>query len=223
VIESTPTEATYTAPRLYLDGEWLGVDDRRTHRVLNPATGEALAELPLAGASDLDRALDAAERGFKRWRQTDPNKRAAVLAGAARLLRERADAIARNATLEEGKTLAEAVAETHAAAGLLDFYAGEAVRIYGRVLMRAPGKRTIVTKEPVGPVAAFSPWNFPIHNPVRKLGALSTLAATFLAGFFIGCELGAGSEIGANGVVDIEGPGAGIQVLGRSVVVLPLE
>jgi succinate-semialdehyde dehydrogenase/glutarate-semialdehyde dehydrogenase len=171
VIESTPTKATYPALRLHIDGEWLGVDDRRTHRVLNPATGEPLAELPLAGSTDLVRAVEAAERGFNQWRRADPNDRAAVLIGAARLLRERADAIARNATLEEGKTLAEARAETHAAAGLLDFYAGEAVRIYGRVLMRPPGQRTIVMKEPIGPVAAFSPWNFPVHNPVRKLGA----------------------------------------------------
>jgi succinate-semialdehyde dehydrogenase/glutarate-semialdehyde dehydrogenase len=171
VTESTPTEATYPALRLHIDGEWLGVDDRHTHQVLNPATGKALAGLPLAGAADLERALAATDRGFRLWRQADPNDRAAVLSGAARILRERADAIARNATLEEGKTLVEARAETLAAAGLFDFYAGEAVRIYGRVLMRPPGKRTLVTREPVGPVAAFSPWNFPVHNPVRKLGA----------------------------------------------------
>jgi succinate-semialdehyde dehydrogenase/glutarate-semialdehyde dehydrogenase len=171
VIESTPTQATYPALKLQIDGEWLGVGDRRTHAVLNPATGATLAELPLVDLTDLDRALEAADRGFKLWRQVEPSQRAAVLHGAARLLRERADLIARNATLEEGKTLREALAETYAAAGLLDFYAGEAVRIYGRVLMRPPGQQSLVTKEPVGPVAAFSPWNFPIHNPVRKLGA----------------------------------------------------
>ena len=171
MIESTPTTATYPALHLHIDGEWLGVDNRRTHAVINPATGETLAELPLAGNVDLDRALEAADRGFRLWRQADPKKRAEVLSGAARLLRERAEAIALNATLEQGKTLAEALAETHAAAGLFDFYAGEAVRIYGRVLMRPPGQRSLVVKEPIGPVAAFSPWNFPIHNPVRKLGA----------------------------------------------------
>jgi succinate-semialdehyde dehydrogenase/glutarate-semialdehyde dehydrogenase len=105
------------------------------------------------------------------WRRAEPQARAAVLSGAARLLRERAESIARIATLEEGKTLPEARIEAHAAAGLLDFYAGEAVRLYGRVLMRPPGMRSLVMKEPIGPVAAFSPWNFPIHNPVRKLGA----------------------------------------------------
>jgi len=171
MIDRTPTEATYPALRLHIDGEWLAADHRRTHRVLNPATGRPLGELPLVDSADLDRALSAAEAGFRTWRQTDPNERAAVLYGAARLLRERAEAIAHNATLEEGKTLAEAIGEAHAAAGLFDFYAAEAVRLYGRVLMRPPGMRTLVVREPVGPVAAFSPWNFPIHNPVRKLGA----------------------------------------------------
>ena len=166
-----PSEATYPALRLHIAGEWHGVDDRRTQAVVNPATGQTLGELPLVGSEDLDRALEAAEQGFMLWRRANPNERAAVLGGAARLLRERVDTIAHNATLEEGKTLAEARSETQAAASLFDFYAGEAVRLYGRVLMRPPGQRSLVTKEPVGPVAAFSPWNFPVHNPVRKLGA----------------------------------------------------
>lgn len=171
MIESTPTDGTYAALRLHIGGEWLGGDDRRTQPVLNPATGRTLGQLPLVNTQDLDRALEAAEQGFALWRQTNPNERAAVLSSAADLLRERIDVIARNATLEEGKTLAEARSETQAAASLFDFYAGEAVRLYGRVLMRPPGQRSLITKEPVGPVAAFSPWNFPIHNPVRKLGA----------------------------------------------------
>lgn len=162
---------SYPTLHLHIDGEWISAGRRRTHAVLSPATGQPLGDLPLVDADDLDRALLAADRGFALWRQADPNERANVLAGAARLLRERVDTIARNATLEEGKTLAEARMETLAAAGLLDFYAGEAVRVYGRVLMRPPGARCIVLKQPIGPVAAFSPWNFPIHNPVRKLGA----------------------------------------------------
>jgi succinate-semialdehyde dehydrogenase/glutarate-semialdehyde dehydrogenase len=171
LIDSTPTAATYPALKAYVAGEWLGVEGRQTQEVLNPATGKALGPLPVVDSSDLDRALEAADRGFREWREANPDERAAVLTGAARLLRERVDTIARNATLEEGKTLAETRLETLAAAGLFDFYAGEAVRLYGRVLMRPPGKRTLVTKEPVGPVAAFAPWNFPVHNPVRKLGA----------------------------------------------------
>jgi succinate-semialdehyde dehydrogenase/glutarate-semialdehyde dehydrogenase len=171
VFETTPADATYPALQLQIDGEWIGAGHRRTHRVLNPATGKPLGELPLVDEGDLDRALATAESGFRRWRSADPDQRAGVLSGAARLLRERAALIARNATLEEGKTLTEAYQETKAAAALFDFYAGEAVRIYGRALMRPPGQRSLVMREPVGPVAAFSPWNFPIHNPVRKLGA----------------------------------------------------
>jgi succinate-semialdehyde dehydrogenase/glutarate-semialdehyde dehydrogenase len=161
----------YPALKLHIDGEWIGAGTRRTHNVINPATGESLGELPLADAADLDRALAAADKGFRLWRKASADERGAVLAGAARLLRERADTIARNATREEGKTLAETRIETMACAGLFDFYAAECKRIYGRVLVRPAGTRSLVMKEPVGPVAAFAPWNFPIHNPGRKLGA----------------------------------------------------
>ncbi len=162
-----------TYPELYMiiDGERVSGGGRRTHAVVNPATGETLAELPLADAADLDRALDAAQRGFRRWRNSTPHERAAVLQGAARLMLERQDALARVATLEEGKTFAEAKIEVLMNVGLFNFYAGEVFRIYGRTLVRPTGQRSTVTKEPVGPVAAFAPWNFPLGNPGRKLGA----------------------------------------------------
>lgn len=161
----------YPQPKLFIGGEWLGPAGRATQPVLNPATGQTLAELPLASPADLDRALDAAARGFATWRHSTADQRAEVLRGAARLLRERVDSIARNATLEEGKTLPETRMETLVAAGLFEFYAEEARRIYGRVLVRPRGRRSLVVKSPVGPVAAFAPWNFPVGNPVRKLGA----------------------------------------------------
>jgi succinate-semialdehyde dehydrogenase / glutarate-semialdehyde dehydrogenase len=157
--------------RLFIDGERLNATGRATHRVINPATGEVLTELPLATAADLDRTLDTAARGFKRWRSATAAERSNVLAGAARHLRERIDKIAAIATLEEGKTLPEAKAEVMMAAGLFDFYAGQVYRVYGRVLVRPAGMLSRVMKEPVGPVAAFCPWNFPIGNPARKLGA----------------------------------------------------
>jgi len=162
---------TYPSPYMMIDGERVAGDGRRTHAVVNPATGETLAELPLANAADLDRALDTAKRGFRRWRDSTPHERAAVLQGAARLLLERQDEIARIATMEEGKTVAEAKIEVHMTVGLFNFYAGEVFRLYGRTLVRPAGQRSTVTKEPVGPVAAFAPWNFPIGNPGRKLGA----------------------------------------------------
>ncbi|MDP3739992.1 MAG: NAD-dependent succinate-semialdehyde dehydrogenase [Hyphomonadaceae bacterium] len=161
----------YPKLALMIDGERVAAGGRRIHAVLNPATGAILGELPLANAGDLDRALDTARRGFERWRKTPADTRAAVLRGAAALLLQRADEIARVATMEQGKTLAETQLEVKIAASLFDFYAGECRRTYGRVLVRPEGARSIVVKEPVGPVAAFAPWNFPIGNPARKLGA----------------------------------------------------
>lgn len=171
-MNTTVREAdTYPALKLHIAGEWIETGHRRTFDVLNPATGAVIAHLPLVDKADMDRALDAADKGFKIWRKSTPEERAAVLNGAAQRLRARADTIARNATLEEGKTFAETRLEVMVTANLFEFYAGEAKRTYGRVLVRPEGARSIVVKEPVGPVAAFAPWNFPIANPGRKLGA----------------------------------------------------
>jgi succinate-semialdehyde dehydrogenase/glutarate-semialdehyde dehydrogenase len=156
---------------MIIDGERVTGGGRRTHAVVNPATGETLAELPLADAADLDRALEIAQRGFKLWRNSTPQQRAAVLQGAARLMLERQEDLARIATLEQGKTLAETRIEVMMNVGLFNFYAGEVFRLYGRSLVRPEGMRSTVTHEPVGPVAAFAPWNFPLGNPGRKLGA----------------------------------------------------
>lgn len=154
---------------LYIGGEWLTGEGRNVHDVLNPATGAGQGALPLATAADLDRALEAAQRGFIAWRDTAPEVRAAVLQKTAALIRERADLLARLATLEEGKIQAEAKGEVMASAALLDFHAGEATRIYGRVLPRPSGTRSMVLHQPVGTVAAFCAWNFPVMNVVRKL------------------------------------------------------
>lgn len=161
----------YPSLHMLIDGERVTAADRRIHRVVNPATEEILGELPLACAADLDRALAAAQRGFLRWQGTPAAERAAVLTGAARLMLERKEAIAHIATLEQGKTLAETRIEVMMNVGLFHFYAGECQRVYGRQLVRPAGMRSTVTYEPVGPVAAFAPWNFPIGNPGRKLGA----------------------------------------------------
>lgn len=160
----------YPSLHLMVGGDALSGGGRRTFEVVNPATGETLAELPLARAEDLDRALEAAEAGFANWRHSSPDERSAVLRGAARLMMERQEAIARAATLEEGKPLAESRDEVMRAAQLFEFYAGESYRLYGRELVRPVGQRASVRHEPVGPVAAFAPWNFPVINPARKLG-----------------------------------------------------
>jgi succinate-semialdehyde dehydrogenase / glutarate-semialdehyde dehydrogenase len=160
----------YPSLHMVIDGEKVFVGHRRTQKIINPATGETLGEVPLADTADLDRALDTAQRGFKIWRASTPQQRAAVLQGAAQLLLERKEMLAHIATLEQGKTLAETRAEVMMNVGLFTFYAGECQRLYGRQLVRPAGMRSTVTYEPVGPVAAFAPWNFPLGNPGRKLG-----------------------------------------------------
>ncbi len=154
---------------LYVDGEWRGHQGRHMQDVLDPATGAVHAALPLAGEADLEDALGAADAGFRSWRHVAAEERAAVLQRAAVLIRERADRLAHLITLEEGKIRAESKGEVAAAAALLDFHAGEALRIYGRVLPRPTGTRSLVLQQPVGPVVAFCAWNFPVLNVVRKL------------------------------------------------------
>ena len=163
--------SSYPALHMIIDGEAVSGGDRKTQAIVNPATGETIGQLPLATTADLDSALEAAQRGFQRWRFSSAQERAAVLSGAARLILERKEELAYVATLEQGKPLAESRVECMMVAGLFNFYAGEVHRLYGRTLVRPAGTRSTVTHEPVGPVAAFSPWNFPLGNPGRKLGA----------------------------------------------------
>ncbi|AEG50698.1 Betaine-aldehyde dehydrogenase [Sphingobium chlorophenolicum L-1] len=165
---------------LYIGGEWIGAQGRDTQPVLNPATGAVLGELPLASEADLDRALEAADRGFRAWRTSSPQHRAEVLGRTAALIRERADHLAALATFEQGKPLAEAKGEALATAMVLDFHAGEASRIFGRVLPRPTGTRSMVLQQPVGPVAAFCAWNFPIMNPVRKISPAITAGCSVI-------------------------------------------
>ncbi|HTY51146.1 MAG TPA: NAD-dependent succinate-semialdehyde dehydrogenase [Steroidobacteraceae bacterium] len=164
--------SAYPDLNLFLAGEWVPAGSRERIAVINPATEEALGELPVATQADLDRALEGAARAYPAWRATPPHERGRILRRAAELMRERAEAIARIATQEEGKTLAEARWEVSMSAEILEWYAEEGRRAYGRVLpQRASGVRMTVLKEPVGPVAAFAPWNFPLGNPARKIGA----------------------------------------------------
>ncbi|MFM9851869.1 MAG: NAD-dependent succinate-semialdehyde dehydrogenase [Sphingomonadaceae bacterium] len=158
---------------LYIGGEWIH-SGRDTIDVVNPASGAAVAALPLASATDLDAALAAAEAGFAEWRATSVDERAAMLHRAADFIRARVDSIAVLLTIEQGKPLAEARGEILSSAAVFDFFAEEAKRSYGRVLIRPTGTRSIVIKQPVGPVAAFSPWNFPVSLFSKKLaGALA--------------------------------------------------
>ncbi|GAB5489200.1 MAG: NAD-dependent succinate-semialdehyde dehydrogenase [Parasphingorhabdus sp.] len=155
--------------QLHIDGEWIDVGDREIHHVVNPATGKTISDLPKATNADLDRALDAAAKAFPKWRDTPVGERAAVLHKAADLMRERAADIGELMTAEQGKPLPQAIGEVTASASQFDIMAEEAKRCYGRVLVRPTGQNSFVKYQPVGPVAAFSPWNFPVFTPIRKL------------------------------------------------------
>ncbi|MEO9338616.1 NAD-dependent succinate-semialdehyde dehydrogenase [Mesorhizobium sp. SB112] len=154
--------------RLYIGGYWRNTVDKIP--VINPATEEVVGQVAVAGTADLDDALSAAADGFKIWSRTPPSKRAEIILHAAALMRERMEEIARDITLENGKPLSEARREVQRGAEFFEWDAGESVRLYGRVIPSAPGIRYIVLHEPIGPVAAFAPWNFPMSQPARKIG-----------------------------------------------------
>ncbi|WP_428249724.1 NAD-dependent succinate-semialdehyde dehydrogenase [Ferrovibrio sp.] len=162
----------YADIQLQIAGQWVGGAAGATIAVLNPATGEAIGTVAKAEKADLDRALAAAEAGFQVWKRVSGFDRYKILRRAADLLRSRVEAIAQNMTLEQGKPLAEARMEAGAAGDIVDWFAEEARRTYGRVIpARVEGVQQLVIKEPVGPVAAFTPWNFPINQAVRKVSA----------------------------------------------------
>ena len=157
---------------LFIDGAWRSGSGGASLPVLNPATGETIGSVARAGRADLDRALAAADRGFKAWRKVSAYERGKILRKAGDLLRARAEAIAPVMTREHGKPQAEAKGEVVSGADILDWFAEEARRTYGRVIpARSDTVQQIVMKEPVGPVAAFTPWNFPINQAARKVAA----------------------------------------------------
>jgi succinate-semialdehyde dehydrogenase/glutarate-semialdehyde dehydrogenase len=162
----------YQDSQLLIDGVWGPAASGRTHPVVNPATGQTIGSFAWADKSDLDRALASVDKGFKAWKKVSAHERSKVMRKAANLLRERLDHVATLMTMEQGKTLAEAKAEILNGADTIDWFAEEGRRAYGRVIpARAEGVYQLVVKEPVGPVAAFTPWNFPINQIVRKLSA----------------------------------------------------
>jgi succinate-semialdehyde dehydrogenase / glutarate-semialdehyde dehydrogenase len=161
----------YTDLALYIDGKWENGNGRKGEEVLNPATGKPLAHLPHATKADLDEALAAAKKGFAVWRATPAYDRAKIMRKAADLMRERHDAISKILVQEQGKVYVEARAEVITSADIIDWYAEEGRRSYGRVVPgRVKGTRQLVLTEPVGIVAAFTPWNFPVLTPARKIG-----------------------------------------------------
>jgi succinate-semialdehyde dehydrogenase/glutarate-semialdehyde dehydrogenase len=157
---------------LYIDGEFVHGGGRQQQDVVNPATLEVLGKLPHATRADLDRALTAAQRAFASWRHTSPLERSKILRKVAELARERAKVIGQNITLDQGKPLAEAVGEVMSCAEHAEWHAEEARRIYGRVIPpRQQDVRQLVVREPIGVCVAFTPWNFPFNQAIRKIAA----------------------------------------------------
>lgn len=166
---------------LYINGQFLDGQGRQTQAVINPADGSSLGQLPLASQGDLDAALEAAQAAFKSWRHSSPMDRSAILRKVAELSRERAQEIGRNLTLDQGKPLAEAVGEIMSCADHADWHAEECRRIYGRVIpARNPKVQQMVLREPIGVCAAFTPWNFPYNQAIRKICAAIGAGCTII-------------------------------------------
>ena len=166
---------SYPDVNLFINGQWRPGNSKKWSNVINPATEDIAGKFAVAETSDLDEALEAADTAFKSWKKVAPFARYKIMRAAAELLRQRADYVARIMTIEQGKPLAEAKGETLLGADTIDWFAEEGRRAYGRIIpSQMENVNQIVIKEPVGPVAAFSPWNFPINQAVRKIsGAIA--------------------------------------------------
>lgn len=171
----------YESLALYIDGEFISGEGRQTQEVTNPATLDVLGHLPHATTADLDRALAAASRAFETWRHSSPMQRSEILRKVGQLSRERAQEIGRNMTLDQGKPLSESVGEIMSCADHADWHAEECRRIYGRVVLpRSPDVRQLVLREPIGVCAAFTPWNFPYNQAIRKICAAIGAGCTII-------------------------------------------
>ena len=173
---------TYPNTQLFIDGKWQDAADGGTLSVPNPATGKEIGRVSHARKIDLDRALVAARKGFETWRDMTVLERSRIMRKAAGLMRERAEATALLLTQEQGKPLPEARIEANAAADMIEWFAEEGFRVYGRIVPSRANiaLRQMVLKDPVGPVAAFTPWNFPITQVVRKVGAALSAGCSML-------------------------------------------
>lgn len=163
----------YPQLALVIDGQWIRGGGREEIPVINPSTEEVLGYLPRATPTDLDAALASVGEASVTWGRMSAYARARILTRAADILRERVEEIAQVMTLEQGKTIVESRTEARNLGDILDWDAEEGRRAYGRIIpARVREQRQFVLKEPIGPVATFTPWNFPALIPVRKVSAV---------------------------------------------------
>ena len=174
----------YQDVSLFIDGSWGKASGGKATPVVNPATGDQIGTFAHANKAALERAVQAAQKGFQAWRKVSPFERYKIMRKSSDLLRQRLDEIAKIMTLEQGKPVGEAKLELANAADVIDWFAEEGRRAYGWIIPpRFEGMYQLAMKEPVGPVAAFTPWNFPVNQAVRKLSAgLAAGCSTVLKG-----------------------------------------
>ena len=154
----------------FIDGKWQPSSNNETYDVINPATEEIIGQASKATPADVDKALKSAEKGFNVWRKFSPWDRSAIIRRIADLMRKKNNELAKWMTLETGKTLAESLAEVSGSADIFEWNAEETKRIYGQTVQsRFENTRVIINYEPVGVVAALSPWNFPLVLASRKI------------------------------------------------------
>jgi succinate-semialdehyde dehydrogenase/glutarate-semialdehyde dehydrogenase len=173
--------ATASLRKMFIEGKWCTADGGQTLGVINPATEEVVADVAYGGRAEAKRAVEAAARAMPAWMKLTAFDRAKVLKKTADLMRERADAIARTLTMEQGKPLAEAKAEVLHSADTFEWFAEEGKRAYGQLIPNSvQGKKHVTLKHPVGVVAAISPWNFPITLQSRKIAPALAAGCTIV-------------------------------------------
>ncbi|MDG9784051.1 NAD-dependent succinate-semialdehyde dehydrogenase [Metapseudomonas otitidis] len=166
-----PTASPLFRQQAYIDGQWLDAADGARQDIFNPATGACIGQVPNLGAAEARQAIEAAERAWPAWRALTAKERSARLKRWHALMVEHTETLAQILTLEQGKPLAEARGEIVYAASFIEWFAEEAKRIYGDTIPSHKGDaRIVVTKEPIGVVAAITPWNFPAAMITRKAG-----------------------------------------------------
>ena len=172
--------SVYPPLKMLIDGQWIAASERETLPVENPSTGETIGALPVATADDIARAIDAAQRAFDGWRRTDQKERVAILRRAAGLIRGRVKELATLMALEQGKPLRDGPAEANRAAEHMEWHADMSLRVFGEVIPSPAGVSQVATRIPVGPVAAFSPWNGAGASPARKMAAALAAGCTLV-------------------------------------------